>query len=400
MLINESNLVPIQLLNGLQARYFVQNYRNIPIRLEIDISHTGGWFLNLFVSRIDDQIYRYLVEVSETRLKLISRGEMSIDYAFCHPENGIYFAALFDSEQRITKLSWLYPSVLEPNLIASDQYITFDLDFTNAPFDLVEHAKRRGKNVLEIKSGSNIPKSNLKYGYVRRLLIPFSELVKTALLDHNPRLSHSKVEDSLNFGYSYIGIGTLHALIELNYQADLFGFNVELENLSGLFSLFQADDPEEIFNAIRFFKNKKIIPEYIRLLRSIAKSNASFTFKMATPFQLKGTVSFDWARAQVIKNIIEATLPETEFDEIVWGTLTCLDLENKKRPVFSLKSLNYSQLYTGFIDPSLDDRLNHLDFQFGKKIYECSIKVIFVPESLKNSEQYRYTLLRIEEFNG
>ena len=400
MLINESNQIPVQILNGLKAKYFFQSYRTAPIRLEIDMMPTGSWFLNLYISRIGDQIYRLLVEISESRLKLISRAEMPIHYAFLNPENDILYAALFDANEELTRLSCISPLLLENNNpIPENQFISFDLDLAPTTFDLIEHARNRGRIIIEIKSESRILKSNLNYGYIRNLLIPFSELIKTAVLDHNPRLSQKKIEDYLNFGFSYIGIGSLHALIELNHTLNLFGFNTELDNLSGLFTLLNADDPDEILKAIQYFKNKKIIPEYIRLLHSISKSGTGFALKMATPSKICGEVYFDWARAQIIRNIIESSLPETDYDEIVTGILTCLDFENRKRPVFSLNSVENNQIYSGFIDPSLDSFINEKGFQFCKKIYECTLRVLFIPESLKKARQYRYTLLRIEELS-
>ena len=240
-------------------------------------------------------------------------------------------------------------------------------------------------------------RSNLQYGSVRNLLIPFSELIKTAILDHNSRLSPKKVEDYLGFGFSYMGIGSLHTLMELNYHADLFGVNPELENLTALFSLFRADDPQEIIEAISYFKNKKILPDYIRLLNSVNKSGSGYLFKMASPMQEYSEIYFDWARAQIIMNIIEASMPVTEYDEIITGTLTCLDFENRKRPAFSLHSANEDLIYNGFIDSGLDGLMNSKNFQFCRKVYDCTLRVMFLPESIKKEEQYRYTLLRIEE---
>ncbi len=398
MLINKSNLVPVQILNGLKAKYFVQSYRISPIRLEIDQMPAGAWFINLYISRIGDHIYRFLVEVSEDRLTLIASGQLPVDYPFLHPENGFFYAALFDEGGDISKLSLIDPIHLSfRNPIPPDQYLSFELDLSKTSFNILEHAKRRGKILIEVKSESKVLRSNLQYGSVRNLLIPFSELIKTAILDHNPRLSLKMIEDYLGFGFSYMGIGTLHTLIELNCHTDLFGANPELENLSALFSMLRADDPLEIIEAMRYFKNKKIIPDYIRLLRSLNKSGSGYLFKLASPHQEYPEIYFDWARAQIIKNIIEASLPVTDYDEVVTGTLTCLDFENRKRPVFSLHSDDDDRIYNGFIDPALDELMNNKDFQFCSKVYDCTLRVLFIPESIKKEEQYRYTLLRIEE---
>jgi len=362
---------------------------------------TGTWFLNLYISRIGKQIYRFLVEVSDERLLLISRGELALDYSFFHPENDFFYAALFDEESKISKLSVINPALLfHSNPIPQNQFLSFELDLSKASFDILEQAGKRGKVLIEVKSESKILKSNLQYGSVRNLLIPFSELIKTAIMDHNPRISPKMIEDYLGFGFSYMGIGTLHTLIELNYHTDLFGLNPELKNLSALFSLFRADDPKEIAEAAGFFRNKKMLPDYMRLLGSISKSGSGYLFRMASPHEDYAEIYFDWARAQIIRNIIEASMPVTEYDEVVTGTLTCLDFENRKRPVFSLHSENENRMYNGFIDPGLDEMMNSTNFQFCRKIYDCTLRVLYVPESIKKEEQYRYTLMRIEEITA
>lgn len=398
MLIKKSNLVPNQLLDRLTPKYFVQSYRTSPIRLEIDVMPAGSWFLNLYISRIGVHIYRFLVEVSEERLLLISRGELTVDYSFLHPENGIFYAALFDEESQIFKLSIVDPVLLaHDNPIPQNQYLSFELDLAKTSFNILEHAKKRGKIVIEVKSESKVLRSNLQYGSVRNLLIPFSELIKTAILDHNPRLSPKKVEDHLGFGFSYMGIGSLHTLVEFNFHADLFGGNQELDNLAALFALFRADDPQKISEAIGYFKNKKVLPDYIRLLNSVNKSGSGYVFKMASPIQEYPEICFDWARAQIIMNIIEASMPVTEYDEVITGILTCLDFENRKRPAFSLSSVTEDRIYNGFIDPGLDGVMNVKNFQFCRKVYDCTLRVMILPESIKKEEQYRYILLRIEE---
>lgn len=398
MLINNSKLAPNQLFDRLTPKYFVQSYRVSPIRLEIDALPSGAWFLNLYISRIGLHVYRVLVEVSEERLMLISRGELPVDYPFLYPENGFFYAALFDEENRITKLSIVDPVLLErDNPIPKNQFLSFEVDLAKTSFNILEDAKKRGKVIIEVKSKSNVLRNNLQYGAVRNLLIPFSELIKTAILDHNPRLSPKKVEDYLGFGYSYLGIGTLHALVEFNHRTDLFGANTELENLSALFSLFHADDPQEIAQAISYFKNKKVVADYIRLLNSINRSGSGFLFRMASPMQKYSEIFFDWARSQVIMNIIESSMLVSEYDEIITGSLTCLDFENKKRPSFCLHSENKDRIYNGFIDPGLDSLMNIKNFQFCKRVYDCTLRVMFVPGSIKKEEQYRYTLMRIEE---
>lgn len=401
MLITESNLVPNQILQGLRPKYFVQSYRTSPVRLEIDQMPTGSWFLNLFISRIDGQIYRFLSEVSEERLLLVSRGELPLDYSFLQPENEFFYAALFDEESRITRLAVISPALLfHESPIPKNIFLSFELDLTKVSFDILQQAKKRGKILIEVKAESKILKSNLQYGSVRNLLIPFTELVKTAVLDQNSRLSPGMVDNYLGFGFSYMGIGALHTLIELNFHADLFGMNPEFKNLSALFSLLKADDPVEIEEAVCYFKNKKILPDYIRLLTSLGKSDSGYLFRMASPHQDHAEIYFDWARAQVIRNILETSMPVSEYDEIITGTLTCLDFEKKKRPVFTLHSENEGRIYNGFIDPGLDEMMNSLNFQFRRKVYDCTLRVLYMPESIKREEQYRYTLLRIEEVNS
>lgn len=398
MLISNSNLVPNQLLDRLTPKYFVQSYRIRPVRLEIDWMPSGSWFLNLYISRAGGHIYRFLTEISEERLLLISRGELALDYSFLHPENGIFYAALFNEESKITKLSVVDPArLMNENPIPPDQYLSFEIDLAKTSFDILEHARKRRKIIIEVKSESKVLKSHLKYGSVRNLLIPFSELIKTVILDNNQRLSPKKAEDYLGFGFSYMGIGALHTLIEFNFHTDLFGGNQELDNLAALFALFRADDPREISEAVGYFRNKKVLPDYIRLLNSVNKSGSGFLFKMASPIQEYPEICFDWARAQIIMNIIEASMPVTEYDEVITGTLTCLDFESRKRPAFSLHSENEDRNYNGFIDPGLDSLMNSKNFQFCKKVYDCTLRVMFLPESIKKEEQYRYILLRIEE---
>ncbi len=398
MLFHDSNLVPVQILGDLTAKYIVNQSYPSPIDLEVDVTPTNTLYLNLFISNQVECDYRLLVEISGDRLKLIALGEMALDYVFLFPENDIFYAALFNQDNELVKLAWAWPSAIENQCPIPDKtFVQFNLDSSKPTFSLVKHAKSRGRMVIDMKLEAKGLKSNMRYWSLKNFLIPYAELVKTALLDNNPKLPPKIMEDALDYGFSFIEIGSLHALLEFNYRLQLYERNTELDNLTNLYLLLHSDNEEEIVEYLNRFNNKKIIPEYLKVLKSIINHDAGFTSKVATPHEELADIWLNRQRSLQIKNIVETKLPETAYEETVIGTLTCLDFEPKKCPVFTLHAAFDDQVYSGTIDPSLDQMMSSAWFQFRTKIYECTLRVTFTPESLKNAEQYKYTLLRIDE---
>jgi hypothetical protein len=394
MFFEESNrLNPIVI--GELHPYYILETTDFP-QITIDISPTGAKYLNYFIERKGEKEIHLLVEVSEERLKLICSGEMSLDIVFKSPERDVFYSCLFNPDGTIEWLYYVLPeSINEINPIPPETFIKFDLSLETETLDLKIHSQQRRRILIDIYLNANTLKANLKYWSIKSFLIPFTELVKTTILNYNNRYSPKTIEQALSFGYNRIKISSLRTTLEFNYNPDLFNNSRELDNLINLYLLFNAESEEEIIKYFEGFANKRIIPEYLKILRIILKNEASLDTRIAAPNSFYNAAFFDRDRAARLKKLITEKIPFTEYEVEVRGTLVGLELKNQKSPTFTVSDAIEDATYHGKICPDLHSRISEHDFKFLAKEYTFKIKTKYTPETPKNPEKYEHTLLDI-----
>jgi hypothetical protein len=398
MLIRESQLVPPQILSGLISGCHVPLPYETPLELSIDKNPAGTHYLNLLISKDEEYAYRLLVEISKERLSLVASGEMCLALPFLYPENRIFYAAIFDSDGILTKLGWELPAAFEQSPpFPVDLSFAFCYDTSKPIFNLVEHAQRRGRVLIDLRIEAKSLRSNVRYWSIKNFLIPFAELIKTALIDQHPDFSAKTFEKYADFGLDCLETGFLHAILEFNYRIKLFDNYREYDNIVNLYALLQEDNEGKMIEDLGCFTNKKLIPDYIKVLRALITNNASLFTTVATPRGIVSQALFDCHRSINIKKILESRLLETSYEQTVVGILTKLDFNRKGEPGFALHSTLDDQSFCGTIDTSIRDRICGSDFNFLNKEYQCLLNVIYTPESLVNKEKYDYFLLDISQ---
>lgn len=390
------NEIPTNILGNLKP-IFVSSFTQY-IDAQIVVSVTDTRFLKIPVPLEKDTEYFALVELSSGRLQQIIGGGMSVIYPFKNPEKGLIYIAQSDEINNIKKLWWIDPSTEKMVWTIPD---TIKIDFRPvekpSKVDFVEYSKARGRITIDIKLEAAGLKDNMRVWSVKNFLIPFTELIRTVILDHNPRLPANELEKVLNFGYSKIEINCLYSILEFNYNQSLHQENIELENITNLYYLFGAESEEDILQYLERFQNKKLIPQYLSMLRQIIKNKAILNSKVATPAGHYQEAFFNRQRSVNIKKIINNKLPKTIYEENVIGVLTRLDFQTSSIPHFALHSTTDNQVYSGTIDQALDKCIPELAINFKEKEYDCRLKVLFSPESTGNTERYEYILLEISD---
>lgn len=388
------NVIPPNILGHLRP-LFVSPFTEY-IEAQIVISLTDVKFLRIPLPPENGQDLFAFVELSADRFQEISGGGMPVIYPFLKPEKGLFYVAQLDEENNIKKLWWIDPLTAEIRWPVPD---TVKIDFKPLEkpeqVDLITYAKARGRITIDVRLEAKGLKDNMRVWSIRNFLIPFTDLIKTVILDHNPRIPADELEKVLNFGYSKIEINCLSAKLECDYNQSLHHENIELENITNLYLLFGSDNIEEITMYLDRFQNKKLIPQYTSILRQIIKNKATMNTKLATPAGHYQEAFFNRQRSVNVKRLMEKKLPKTSYEENVLGVLTRIDFQSCSTPRFALHSTTDDKIYSGFIDPALDKSFPELAVNFKAREYDCKLKVIFTPESTGNAEKYEYILLDI-----
>jgi hypothetical protein len=304
MIYNVLNNIPLGLIGNLQPYYLIE-YVDFSY-ISIDISLSGAKFLNYFLNHHESFEERILVEISDERLNLLCSGELPIDYAFKNPEEGLVYACLFNKNGSIEKASY-YTKIefVEICSIPNDYFVFYDIACKPLNIDFQIQAKQRQRILVDVHVCAWSLKANLKYWAIKSFLIPFTELVKKSLRNDNPGLKPETLENSLNLGYKDICRGSLRTTLEFNYNPDLFGNSTELSNLTSLFQLFNSETEEDLDKYLDRFENKKFIAEYLKVLRSIIKHEATLETTIAAPNNYILTTCFNKDKAFRIKQKLD-----------------------------------------------------------------------------------------------
>lgn len=395
MIFNEDNIIPSKLVGDLQP-YYLLEFADFPY-ITVDISLTGTKFLNYFIDFADNYEERILIEISDERVKLVCSGEMSIDYAFKNPENKIVYVCHINQQGNIENASYYNDTeFVEICPVPENHKVIFDFSYEPETIDFKIQAKQRHRILIDIYMNANSLKSNLKYWAVKNFLVPFTELVKTTILNNNKSYQPERIEGALNMGYNRVALGSLRTTLEFNYNPDLFGNSTELDNLTNLYLLFNSETEEELIQYLDKFVNKKVIADYLKILRVVIKNEATLETKIAAPNDYFGNTYFNKNKAAKIKKIIDTKIPEIEDIEEMEGILLELSFD-KQNPTFSMSASNEDFKCHGKICKELVERIGEKSFQFLSTEYLFKIKTLYRPQSSTSAEKTERTLLDITE---
>ncbi len=398
MYFEETKKLPAIVIGQLKP-YYLLVVEDFP-KISIDVALTGTKYLNYYISSKGEKQIRLLVEISDERIKMIASGEMPIDTVFREPEKEIFYSCLFKPDGSIDWLYYVLPEVIKKDCPIPPKLTTpFKIEVKLDDIDFKQLSVQRRRVTIDIYLTANTLQANLKYWAVRGFLIPFTELVKTAMLNANTEYSPRNIEQGLNIGFSYIKLSSLRSTLEFDFHPNLFNNTRELDNLTTLYLLFNAETEEEILKYFNIFINKRIIHEYLKILRIILKNKARFETQIAAPNKFYDKSVFDEARTERIRKIISEKIPFTEYEEEVRGKLVGLELKSPTSPTFTVFGTLDDMTYHGKISESFRGKIPEQEFNFSGREYIFKLKTKYTPENGIKQEKYEYTLLEIENFS-
>ena len=387
--------LPSTLLKGLRP-YLLLEFYDYPY-LTVDTNNIGTLYLNYYLSGKDDVFNHLLIEISHERLKMLLTGDYTLKQAFDSPEQDIIDHAQYNRAGKVIDLSFIEISLFhELNPILTDHEIDYEYQPETETVDLQIKSIQRGRILVDVYLQANSLKSSLKYWAIKSFLIPFSELVRTSLLNQSSKYTSHNLDKSVNLGINRFAISSLASTIELNYNSDLFGKSEELENIANLFLLLNAKDEDTLLKSFDNFPQKKIISEYIKVLNIIIKNDATLNTKIAAPNNYFSETFISKTEAQALKKIINEKIPNVEDTEEIQGYLLELSFD-KTSPTFSMSASLEDLKYKGRIDNALEKRISEIEFTFITKEYLFTIHTLYVPESSKSPEKITRTLIDIAE---
>ena len=328
--------LPSTLLKGLRP-YLLLEFYDYPY-LTVDTNNTGTLYLNYYLSGKDDVFNHILIEISQERLKMLLTGDYTLKQVFDSPEQDIIYHAQYNRAGQVIDLGIIELSLFnELNPILADHEIDYEYQPETETVDLQIKSVQRGRILVDVYLQANSLKSSLKYWAIKSFLIPFSELVRTSLLNQSSKYTSHNLDKSVNLGINRFAISSLASTIELNYNSDLFGNSEELENIANLFLVLNAKDEDTLLKSFDNFPQKKIISEYIKVLNVIIKNDATLNAKIAAPNNYFSETFITKTEAQALKKIINEKIPNVEDTEEIQGYLLELSFD-KTSPTFSMSA--------------------------------------------------------------
>ncbi|MEN9909190.1 MAG: hypothetical protein RLZZ540_2339 [Bacteroidota bacterium] len=389
--------VPPALIKGLRS-YLLLEFYDYPY-LTVDISNSGSLFLNYYLSGKTEDFSHIITEISSERLDLLLSGEIDLKYSFENTENKIVYLANFNSKGEVFNLNMLdFLIFKEYNPIPLNYELDFEIEEKHKEVDLKIKSVQREKILVDVYLQANSLKSSLKYWALKNFLMPFSELVRTSLLNNSNQYTTHNLDRTINLGYNNLELASLSTTLEMNFNSDLFGNSQDLENLIHLFRVFNSTDEKEVIESFDNFSNKKIISEYLKILNVIIKNDACLKSKIAAPNDYFSEMFISKKEAQKIKQIINEKIPVIEDVEEIQGYLLELSFD-KANPTFIMNASLEDFKYKGKINNDLVQKISEKEFTFISKEYIFKIHTLYVPETSKSIEQTTRTLIDIIDLN-
>ena len=387
--------VPPAILSGLRP-YMLLEFYDYPY-LTVELNNSGTLYLNYYLSGKDNEFSHLIIEISSERLKLLLCGDFTLKQVFENPESEIVFLATYDERGIIFELGILETDIFQSlNPIPDDYIIDYEIEPEVQNVDLSLKSVQRGKILIDVYLQANSLKSSLKFWAIKNFLMPFSEMVRTSILNKSNDYSTTNVDKVSNLALNHFAINSLATTIEINYNPDLFGGSNDLINIANLFLILNSKEENDIIKSFENFTNKKIIAEYLRVLNVIIKNDATLTTKIAAPNNYFSETFISRNEAQIIKNIINEKIPMVEDIEEIQGYLLELSFD-KSNPTFSMNASFEDLKYKGEISETMAQDIKKREFKFITKEYLFTIHTLYVPETGKSPEKITRTLLDIKE---
>lgn len=389
--------LPTTLLKGLRP-YLLLEFYDYPY-LTVETNNTGTLYLNFYLSGKDDLFNHLLIEISKERMKMLLAGDYTLKQVFDSPEQDIIYHAQYNRAGHLLDLGIIELVLFkELNPILAEYEIDYEYQPETETVDLRIKSVQRGRILIDIYLEADSLTTSLKYWAIKNLLVPFTELVRSSLLNQSSRYSGRNLDKSVNLGLNNLAIGSLSSTLELNYNSDLFGNSDDLENIINLFLMLSAKEENELIKSFDNFPQKKIISEYIKILNTIIKNDATLTAKIAAPNNYFTETNITKEGAQAVKTIINEKIPNVEDIEDIQGYLLELSFD-KTSPTFSMSASLEELKYKGRIDVSLVNRISEIEFTFITKEYIFTIHTLYVRESSKSPEKITRTLINIADYS-
>lgn len=389
--------VPLTLIKGLRP-YLLLEFYDYPY-LTIAKNNSGTLFINYYLSGKNDSYNHLITEISTERLDLLLKGEIDLKYCFENSENKIVYLSNFNAKGEINVLNLLDFNVFkENNQIPLNYEFDFEIEDRHKVIDLKIKSVQREKILVDIYLQANNLSSSLKYWALKNFLIPFSELVRTSLLNNSNQYTSHNLDKNINLGFNNFNLASLSATMEMNFNSNLFGDSQDLENLNNLFLVFNSTEEKDVINSFDNFSNKKIISEYLKILNVIIKNDACLKSKLAAPNDYYSEMYISKKEAQKIKQIINEKIPVIEDIEEIQGYLLELSFD-KLNPTFTMSASLEDFKYKGKIGNDLIQKISENQFTFISREYLFKVHTLYIPETSKSMEQTSRTLLDITDIN-
>lgn len=387
--------LPKNILGQLRPHFFL-DFIDYPF-LMVEVNQLGQLFLNYYMYGKKELTSHLLIGISNERLSLLITEEITVHQAFKNPENEFGYVVKYNNTGSVKSIGAVDSEFIKHNNpVPIDYNFDFELVESFPETDLQLKSIQRGRILVDVYLQSKELKSSLKYWAIKKFLIPFTELIRFSLLDQNSEYTARDIDSKVNLGMNKLSIGSLATTIEINYNEDLFGESKNLSDLKKMFFVLSSSDQDNLLKSLGEFRNKKIIAEYLRVLNTIIKHDASFVAKISSPNNYFEETKIDKNLARTIKKIINDKIPSIEDIEEVRGYLFELNFD-KNDPTFSLRGSEDDFKFKGQIDKDLVSKIGEIEFTFIDKEYEFEIHTLYTPESSKSSEKIIRTLLNIRE---
>jgi hypothetical protein len=113
----------------------VLDFADIPL-LYVEVDSTGKLYLNYLDQFINDHLeQRFVIQISEKRLKYLKTGKISVGETFCHPETPFIFLTHLSQLDGCIKEIYLLPNdVFQTlNTVSMDYFLSIEEESTYFP---------------------------------------------------------------------------------------------------------------------------------------------------------------------------------------------------------------------------------------------------------------------------
>lgn len=369
------------------------------INARIDKSVSGASYL--VIPFMGDKFrFAILSELSTERVDAIRNRSMKLIYPFEYPEKKLFYLAEFDSDgQQIEKLAFMYPNQRQFDWPIPDN-LDFNFSLIEKPteFRLFEYSRERNRCAIELIFEAEDLQNNMQIWAFKNLLLPFAELIKTAILSGTIHVNPNNIDAKLKLGFTKVEHKCIRSILEFDLNPQLDGYNSVIQNIENTYLMLDADtSKEEMLEKAESFSNKKLVPDMIKILRSVISNKGILKSQFATTDEEFDAIVLNRANAKKKKKWLEVKISDEPYTQQVTGVLTMINFETRKEPLFALHSTLDDQKYFGKICTEIAENIDEQTFKFNSTEYKCLLEVVYSPETPLAKEKYEYKLLSITE---